>query len=387
MHTQIVVIQPTSFCNINCQYCYLPNRAIARRISLETLEQIFNAFFASPFVADEVMFLWHAGEPLVLPTGFYEQAFQLQKRWNLKQIRVVNTFQTNATLITQKWCQFFQTHNIHVGVSLDGPQQMHDANRIDKMSRGTFERAMRGIELLRTHSIPYTVLAVITSASVKQPDQFWQFFAELRPLHLGLNPEEVEGVNTTSTLFTDEDIQHYKDFLTRLLILNESHSQPIRIREFENLMHIIDSPILSTSGQTNTPMAIISFDCDGNFSTFSPELLTMTHAEYGNFRFGNIQENSLEDIHANPKFQQIQAEIQRGVKECEATCPYFVVCGGGSPSNKIHENGTFSSTETVACRLQIKAPTDVLLEHLEEKYNLSALPLPDSDPVRGKISS
>jgi uncharacterized protein len=377
MHTQLVVIQPTSLCNIDCQYCYLPNRAVAKRVSQETLEQIFKVLFASPSVSDKLLFAWHAGEPLVLPRGFYKQAFELQDRWNLKQVRIANIFQTNATLITQKWCQFFREHNIQVGVSLDGPRHIHDTKRVDRAGRGTFERVIEGIELLRANNIPYMVISVITRATVGQPDLFWQFFSEQRPSRLGLNPEETEGANISSSFRSDEDIQCYKDFLKRLLELNEQSQHPIPIREFENLMYQIHSSESGWIVQAN-PMAIVSFDCDGNFSTFSPELLTVSHPEYGNFHFGNVFENSLEDISANPKFQRIQEQIQQGVRQCEQTCAYFAVCRGGSPSNKLYENGTFNSTETIACRLQIQAPTDALLEHLEAKYYLNSASQLDS---------
>ncbi len=372
MQTQLVIIQPTSLCNLDCTYCYLPNRSIARRINPETLEQIFKALFASPFIADEILFVWHASEPLVLPTGFYERAFQLQQRWNHKHIRITNAFQTNATLITQRWCQFFQEHDIHISVSLDGPQPLHDAHRVDKTGKGTFERVMRGVELLRANTIPYTVISVITSTSIQQTDEFWTFFSELRPQRLGLNPEEIEGINVTTSLSQEEDIQQYRAFLQRLLALNEQSEHPLAIREIENLIQLIRLPSQALRSQTNTAMAIISFDCDGNFSTFSPELLTLSHPEYSNFLFGNVFENSLEDIYNNPTFQKVQAQIQQGVDQCEAKCAYFSVCRGGFPSNKLCENGTFASTETTTCRLKIKIPTDVLLEHLERKYYLTS---------------
>jgi uncharacterized protein len=342
---------------------------IAKRIKTETLEQIFKVLLSSSFIADEILFLWHASEPLVLPTSFYKRAFQLQEEWNHKRVRIANAFQTNATLITQKWCQFFKDHNIHVGVSLDGPQHIHDANRQDKTGKGSFERTMRGIELLQTNNIPYAVISVVTSASILQPDQFWQFFSELDLIGLGLNPEEKEGINTWSSLRTDEDIKHYKHFLKYLLIMNEESQHPIAIREIEKLKYLVDaSPQPIYVQQANIPMAIISFDCDGNFSTFSPELLTLHHADYGDLHFGNVFENSLEEIFNNAKFQRVQKDIQQGIERCKASCAYFPVCGGGSPSNKLSEHGTFSCTETIACRLQIQVPTDVVLEYLEEKY-------------------
>ncbi len=372
MRTQLVLIQATSFCNISCDYCYLPERAKLRRIEPETLNQIFKSLFASPFISEEVLFLWHAGEPLTLPISFYEQAFALQERWNERGIKISNAVQTNGTLITERWCQFFQKHDVHVGVSLDGPQDMHDAHRIDRAGRGTFERAMRGIALLRSNHIPYTVIAVITSASVQEPELFWRFFSDLHPVSLGLNPEEVEGINEVSSLRTSQDLSLYKQFIKRLLDLNELHadSTPVRVREIDKLLRLLKISKPAVQAQTNVPMAIISFDYAGNFSTFSPELLSMKHEHYGDFLFGNIFRDELASIYDNPKFQRINADIQQGIQSCKETCQYFAICGGGSPSNKLHENGTFNSTETMACRLQIQAPTNAVLEHLEVKYYL-----------------
>jgi uncharacterized protein len=128
---------------------------------------------------------------------------------------------------------------------------------------------------------------------------------------------------------------------------------------------------------TNTPGVILSFDHEGNISTFSPELLSFSHHIYGKFTYGNIFDCELEDIYANAKFININALIQSGISKCQESCEYFSVCGGGAPSNKLHENGTFDSTETNACRLRIKAPTDVLLEYLEEKYYIAS-------PLSGK---
>jgi uncharacterized protein len=380
--TQLVVIQPTSFCNINCRYCYLPDRALPRRISLETLSQIFCAFFSSSFVSDHVVFVWHAGEPLVLPIGFYQRAFELQQHWNSNGVQVTNSFQTNATLITQKWCQFFKAYDVHIGVSLDGPRYMHDAHRVDRAGRGTFDRVLRGIELLQENDISYSVIAVVTKDSIEHPDDFWQFFADLHPASLGLNPEETEGINEDASLKTEEDIDRYRQFFRRLLILNGESQTPLSIREIDNSMRHIRSASPQILSHTNVPMAILSFDCNGNASTFSPELLTMSHHAYDTFIFGNVFEGTLEDIYNHPKFIAVDAEIQQGVARCRETCEYFAFCGGGSPSNKLYENGTFDSTETVACRLRVKATMDMLLEYLEEKYYIA--PSSPENPVPGE---
>ena len=102
-----------------------------------------------------------------------------------------------------------------------------------------------------------------------------------------------------------------------------------------------------------------------SFSTFSPELLTSAHEKYGDFVFGNLLMDSFDDIVRNEKFRSVCNDISLGVHNCARSCQYYRVCGGGAPSNKLFENGDFTSTETVYCRLNQMAVLDVVLELTE----------------------
>ena len=124
--TTLVVIQATPFCNVNCRYCYLPNRSSTKRIDNRTLKRIFACLFTEPRLSDPVSIVWHAGEPLVLPISFYENAFRIAEQCNTRGIRIVHSFQTNGTLINQDWCDFLKQYNVKIGVSLDGPRHIHD---------------------------------------------------------------------------------------------------------------------------------------------------------------------------------------------------------------------------------------------------------------------
>jgi uncharacterized protein len=372
--TQLVVIQPTPLCNINCRYCYLPQRSLNKRISTETLSKIFERLFSSPFVSEELLLVWHAGEPLVMPIGFYEHALELLETHNTQGVDVTMSFQTNATLVNKDWCEFFKRYNIHVGVSLDGPKHIHDANRVDKAGKGTFERAMRGIRLLQESGIYPPVIMVVTRDAIEHPETIWQFFVDHHLTQFGFNAEEAEGTNERSSLEADKDFIRYKTFMKHLLKLKASNNgEPVFVRELGNIIGQIRRDSTEKMRQDNVPLAILNFDWQGNVSTFSPELLTATHPQWGNFVFGNVHEQTLEEIFASDKFAAINAQVQAGVAECKQTCAYFAFCGGGCPSNKISENGAFDSTETQHCRLQIKAVTDATLEHFEEQYGLNSL--------------
>ena len=209
----MIIIQATPFCNVNCRYCYLPNRSSTKRIDNRTLKRTFEFLFAEPLLSDPVSIVWHAGEPLALPVSFYENAFRIAEQYNTRSLRVVHFFQTNGTLINQDWCNFIKHHNVKIGVSLDGPQHIHDAERIDRASRGTFDRTMRGIELLQQNNIEPSIITVLTQYALDYPDEIWEFFREHQLMRLAFNVEEIEGAHKQSSLATDGTYTRYKNSL------------------------------------------------------------------------------------------------------------------------------------------------------------------------------
>ncbi len=141
----LLVIQPTPFCNIDCSYCYLPDRQSKKQIAGDVLDTIFERVFASDLVTHPFTVVWHAGEPCVLPPRFYEEAIALLERHNTLGVRVDHSFQTNGTLIDGDWCTFIKSHNVRIGVSVDGPAFLHDRFRRTRGGRGTHARVVEGI--------------------------------------------------------------------------------------------------------------------------------------------------------------------------------------------------------------------------------------------------
>ena len=138
------------------------------------------------------------------------------------------------------------------------------------------------------------------------------------------------------------------------------------IHEFNgSLLHDNLNRNSNLSGQMITPLAILSIDYKGNFSTFSPELLGMKDHNYEDFIFGNVHKNDFRSIEFNPKFKKVFEDIKKGVNSCHKSCEYFSLCGGGAPSNKLYENGTFNSTETKFCLFTKKILTEVFLDEIE----------------------
>jgi uncharacterized protein len=367
----LLVLQPTPFCNLDCSYCYLPDRNSKRKMAPAVLERIFERVFSSDLVRERFTVVWHAGEPMVLPIGFYKDALRTIAEYNGANSRdcatVTHSIQTNGVLIDREWCDFIKRNQINIGVSVDGPDFLHDAFRKTRRGAGTHRRVMNGIRLLNEHQIPFHVISVLTGDSLDYPDELYDFYVENEIHQLGFNIEEVEGPHQKSSLQAGEIFERYVRFMSRFFDLVNDGGFEIQMREFGSTIAAVlqagrdDVPL----SHETAPFGIISVDCDGNFSTFSPELLGLSSPHYGDFALGNVARDSFESAANSSKFLAMSGDIAAGIQRCQATCEYFRFCGGGAPVNKYFENGSFASTETMFCRLTRKAMVDVILEKLD----------------------
>jgi uncharacterized protein len=364
----LLVIQPTPFCNLDCDYCYLPNRQSKARIAAQTLRRTFQRVFESDLVGGPFTVVWHAGEPLALPLSFYREAVEIMAECNQHNVPVQHSIQTNGTLINESWCSFIEQHSVRIGVSVDGPDFLHDIHRKTRGGEGTFPRVVRGINLLRHANIPFYVISVLTRDALSFPDELFDFYQAHDILDLAFNIEEIEGPHRNSSLQQSDAYARFTRFLGRFYDLNARSDRAIRLREFDSSISAMmwQGDRDQIASHQTTAMGIISVDVEGNFSTFSPELLGLSSPKYGSFTFGNVASDSFEAALRTEKFRSIAADIARGVELCRQSCAYFDYCGGGAPVNKYFENGRFDSTETLFCRFSKQAVFDVVLKKLED---------------------
>lgn len=360
--TRLLIIQPTPFCNINCSYCYLPDRSSKTVVEFQTLWNLFSQLFASGWVHDRLEVVWHAGEPMVLPLALYREWFRLIDRMRPKTVIVTHHIQTNGTLIDDEWCEFFLRERVRVGVSIDGPERFNDQYRLTRSGRGTFAKTIAGIRLLRKHKVPFHVISVITAASMSSPQEMFEFYVAEGIERVAFNVEDSVNGHVSGVLQTPDSATAYHRFLNEFWALSQSRQQIKSIREIDEMIDTMSRPPETQSeSQMAEPFAILNMDCLGNISTFSPELLGVRDKVYGDFNLGNINRDWLIDFPEQPRLARIRAEIEAGIAICRSSCPYFDVCGGGEPANKLAENGTFASSETRSCRLTRMTVADVVL--------------------------
>jgi uncharacterized protein len=367
---ELLVIQPTPFCNIDCSYCYLPQRTSKELMSDETLEALFDNLMSSRLVSDDLTIAWHAGEPLAAGIDFYDRAFSIINRTNVRRVRINHNIQTNGLLLDQNWIRFLRGHQVQLGLSIDGPQRFHDAYRKTRSGAGTFNRVMRAVHLLHDNGFPFHVISVLTVVSLAAADEFFQFYVNNGIKSVGFNFEEIEGEHVQSSLRA-VDTEKVRHFFARLLRLVDENQGKLYVREFAEARNLLTHRCVAEMGNSQaTALRIISVGVNGELSTFSPELLGCQSETYGDFVFGTVK-NGFHEILRDPAFIKAERDIRSGVAICKRGCEYFNVCLGGAPSNKLFENGTFVSGETDYCRFSKKAVVDVVLAAMESELGIA----------------
>ncbi|SFK03491.1 cyclophane-forming radical SAM/SPASM peptide maturase GrrM/OscB [Methylocapsa palsarum] len=386
---ETLVVQPTAFCNINCRYCYLPQRDAKATMEQNTIETLFSKVFASGWTGDELTIIWHAGEPLVLPCSYYESAFRAIEALRPPTLAVRHAFQTNGMLITPAWCALFKEWEVGVGLSIDGPQALHDANRVTRSGRGTFEQAIAGLRLLRRENVPFHVISVLSAESMTSPEAMLAFYLSEGVEDICFNVEESEGDHVSKLFAGADSADRFRDFLKRFWKLARESGRIRFIREIDDMLPRIFRPedrdrvdACDTGNEQVQPFSMLNVACDGSVSSFSPELLGLKNARYNDFIVGNILTDSLEAMLAGAAMTAMAQDIAAGVEICRAGCEYFSVCGGGAPVNKLSENGRFDSGATSFCRLTEMVPTDLVLEAFGQLENAIGYDMRRADLAR-----
>jgi uncharacterized protein len=338
----LIILQGIPFCNIDCSYCYLPNRSDTTRMPLHVARAVFRRVFESRRITEPITFLWHAGEPLALPASVYAELFDIAHSENRRyQKKFTFSIQTNGTLIDNRWIELFRRHQVQIGVSVDGPAFIHDFNRRDRSGRPTHARTMAGVKLLQEAGLKTPVITVLSDHSLDYPDQMFEFFEANDLLKIGLNVEATTGTNCSSTV---ESYQRVVAFFQRFIERVSKSDKTFEVRElglaygtFRTLDATIDPP--SGRSSTSEPFDIITIDRQGDYSTFCPELRGADAPRYFNFKMGNVLHDAFDGMVDNPVFKLVDQEIKHGLSRCHDSCPYWFTCFGGTPSSKFFKTG------------------------------------------------
>jgi len=337
-----VILQPTTLCNLDCAYCYLPHRAADRRMSAEVAALVAGTVNRWAAYAPRFSVVWHGGEPLSVGRAALAELMT-------PFVGVEHHVQTNATLVDDAWCGFFAEHEVRVGVSVDGPQEL-TGQRVTRGGRPAYDQIMRGIGALRAHRIPFAALCVVTDPRPGLATRLYEYFLDLGCYALGINVEEREGVNTRSTTYPEEGVRAFWAELA-----GAWRAEPrIELREIEWALRYAGATLAGAADELlprqHDPIPTVAYD--GTVVLLSPELAGFTDPTYGDFSSGNVRDAPLDEIVARAAAGPAGwiAEYLAGVEACRTSCPYFGFCGGAHAANRYFEHGRFDGTETDHCR-------------------------------------
>ncbi|MCU1685215.1 MAG: putative arylsulfatase regulatory protein [Amycolatopsis sp.] len=343
-----IILQPTSLCPLNCTYCYLPQRHLNQQMTTDTAAAIAAAIPPHWSARGPVEIVWHGGEPLAVGrsrlTALMEPFEPLRADGRIRHV-----VQTAATLIDRQWCELFQRYGFAVGVSIDGPEPAN-RHRVDRRGRPAFDRAMTGIETLRRHDIPFTILAVVSADSTNAGETL-DFLASTGCTRIGINIEAAEAANQHGHT---PALEQARQFWREAFTWSAEHPE-VEIREIEWLLGFLglDKP-LRDADAGHDPLPTIGWN--GEVVLLSPELLGVQEPRYADFVAGNVTTEPLPSILDRAAGQPYVREFLASVQRCKETCEFFAWRQGAHAGNRYFEHGTFTATETNHCQTSFQAP-------------------------------
>jgi len=332
-----------SICNLDCHYCYYlkkkhlyPENEVFRMSDDILEEYIVQHINAS---ADPVIrFSWHGGEPTVLGLDYFRKIVALQRKHRPSNQRIINGIQTNGTLLDEDWCRFLAAEGFAVGLSLDGPQEMHDRFRVTKDQKPTYERVMRGYRLLRQHRIHCDILCVVNAHNVQYPTQVYRFFKQIEAQYVTFLPlvePQPDQAFEKSLSKKERGVSHRTvpaEALGAFLcaIFDEWMEQDIgRIK-----VQIFEEAARTAFGQEHE-LCIFRKTCgDVPVVEHNGDFFSCDHFVDAEHCLGNIQETPLVELLESPAQRAFgQAKLDTLPRYCQA-CEVRAMCNGGCPKNR-----------------------------------------------------
>src|SRR6056297_1420688 len=338
-----------AYCNLHCDYCYYTEKTkLLAQTQRLMPDDVLKAYVRESLRINGknavVEFQWHGGEPLLAGMDFFRKAIEVEKRYG-KNRKILNTLQTNATLIDEEWCRFFAKNNFLLGVSIDGPEEIHDVYR-KGTDGGSFKQVMAGIEQLKKNHVPFNTLTTVNAANEDRPEEVYDFLrehtdymqflpvVERRPDFLenddGQHFATPPGINSPLMPHAIAPFsvspQGYGHFMTTIF---DHWKKRDKGKKHIQLIEVTAGNIqgIPSSLCVHNPLCGhgASVEVDG-------QVYSCDHYAFDDYKMGNILETPLDEIMENNRPFGMQKTYGLS-KEC-FECPYLKLCFGGCPKDR-----------------------------------------------------
>ena len=330
-----VFVKPTgSICNLGCQYCYYldKDQLYPEDCSFKMPESILENYIIQHMEAcpdDTIIFSWHGGEPTILGIDYFRRIVELQNKHKPPGKTILNGIQTNGTLLNDEWCEFFAKESFAVGISMDGPRELHNRFRVTKDNLPTFEQAIRGYHLLRKHKVYTDVLCVVNAENVQQPLEVYRFFKEINAQYITYlpcvdpQPDSVSGVSDLSV-----PSEEWGRFLCTVFDewVREDIGQ-VKIQIFEEA--------LRTAFDQEHSLCIFRLICgDIIVLEHNGDFYTCDHYVDPEHLIGNLKQIPLVELLESPERRAFGDNKQKSLPRYCRECSVLEMCNGECPKNR-----------------------------------------------------
>ncbi|KKG29962.1 anaerobic sulfatase maturase [Methanosarcina mazei] len=341
-HRIHVLAKPAgAICNLACTYCFFLEKELLYpgsrfRMSDEILENYIRQLIAA-HNSPQVTVAWQGGEPTLMGIDFYRRAVELQEKYRKPGMTFENTMQTNGTLLDDEWCRFFKENNFLIGISIDGPRELHDAYRVDKKGGGSFDRVMKGLRLLQKHGVEYNVLTTVNRVNADYPLEVYRFLRDEAGTDWIQFIPVIERINDEGrTLYqqgdrvSDRSVQpeQFGGFLSRIFdewVRNDVGR--VFVQTFE----------ASARRWLGLPSGMCVFEetCGTGLALeHNGDLYSCDHFVEPEYLLGNIMENELGVLAASEKQYRFGQDKRDTLPQVCRECEVFFACRGECPKNR-----------------------------------------------------
>ncbi len=320
-------------CNLACGYCfYLPKKALYPQSRFRMPDTILEAYIQQTIeghLVPEVTFAWQGGEPTLLGRAFFKKALELQKKYCKPGMVIRNTLQTNGILLDQMWCRFLRQNNFLVGISIDGPGELHDALRKDNSGKGTFDRAMKGLSLLKKHGVEYNILCTVNSANGEYPLEVYRFFRdEIGARFIQFIPVVARDEKTGEVTAWSVRHAQYGRFL------NGVFDEWVRHDVANVYIQHFDTALANWYGEPHG-ICVFSPACgQAMVIEHTGDIYSCDHFVDRDHLLGNIMTNPVAELVNSPRQRQFGREKQDGLPGFCRKCRFLFACRGECPKNR-----------------------------------------------------
>lgn len=324
-----ILIKPaSSSCNLKCKYCFYNDVADNREVinygimNIDTADTIIKKAFDEN--TESIFFMFQGGEPTIAGLDFFEKFISIVKKYNINKTKVNFSLQTNGTLLNEEWAKFLKANNFLVGISLDGPKDIHDQLRLSSSYKGSYKEVIKSIKLLKKYNVPFNILCVLTSYNAKHIRKVYNFFKNERFTHLQFIPC-MEPLCTNKTInkysLKNSDYRYALNTLFDLYKKDFFNNEYTSIRLFDNYIYMCLGYPPENCGLSGTCSCYYVIESNG-------DVFPCDFYAIDKYKLGNILESSFTQMSKSNASREFIKESTLLEQKC-LNCEYINLCRGG----------------------------------------------------------